>query len=159
MQRSTAITACCAVLVAFNSILQIVLFAPYAVFYVQVVTHGDKTNVSYDKVAQSVGLFLGIPLGARPDTARASKTRRRGQEIYSVHRSVLADWAAVHNHSSVREPGCACGPADHLCPACMCPSSGVLSGHLPRHHLVLLEDGLWIQSKLYPRFCRRKQQL
>lgn len=54
----------CAVLVAFNSLLQIVLFAPFAVFYVQVVSHGNKTNVSYSKVASSVGVFLGIPLGA-----------------------------------------------------------------------------------------------
>ncbi|KAL1641739.1 arsenicals resistance [Didymella pomorum] len=54
----------CAVLVAFNSILQIVLFAPLAIFYVQIVSHGAKTNVSYEKVAQSVGVFLGIPLGA-----------------------------------------------------------------------------------------------
>ncbi|KAF1974157.1 arsenical-resistance protein ACR3 [Bimuria novae-zelandiae CBS 107.79] len=54
----------CAVLVAFNSLLQIVLFAPFAVFYVQVVSHGEKTTVSYEKVAQSVGVFLGIPLGA-----------------------------------------------------------------------------------------------
>lgn len=54
----------CAVLVAFNSILQIVLFAPLAIFYVQIVSHGAKTNVSYDRVAQSVGVFLGIPLGA-----------------------------------------------------------------------------------------------
>ncbi|KAF2258446.1 arsenical-resistance protein ACR3 [Lojkania enalia] len=54
----------CAVLVAFNSILQIILFAPFAIFYVQVVSHGNKTNVSYSKVAQSVGVFLGIPLGA-----------------------------------------------------------------------------------------------
>ncbi|KAL1612615.1 arsenicals resistance [Paraconiothyrium brasiliense] len=54
----------CAVLVAFNSLLQIVLFAPFAVFYVQVVSHGERTNVSYEKVAQSVGVFLGIPLGA-----------------------------------------------------------------------------------------------
>ncbi|KAJ8106347.1 hypothetical protein OPT61_g9597 [Boeremia exigua] len=54
----------CAVLVAFNSILQIVLFAPLAIFYVQIVSHGAETSVSYDKVAQSVGVFLGIPLGA-----------------------------------------------------------------------------------------------
>ena len=54
----------CAVLVAFNSLLQIVLFAPFAVFYVQIVSHGEKTSVSYEKVAQSVGVFLGIPLGA-----------------------------------------------------------------------------------------------
>jgi ACR3 family arsenite transporter len=54
----------CAVLVAFNSILQIVLFAPFAIFYVQIVSHGNKTTVSYEGVAQSVGVFLGIPLGA-----------------------------------------------------------------------------------------------
>jgi ACR3 family arsenite transporter len=54
----------CAVLVAFNSILQIVLFAPMAIFYVQVVSRGDKTAVSYEGVAKSVGVFLGIPLGA-----------------------------------------------------------------------------------------------
>lgn len=55
----------CAVLVAFNSILQIVLFAPFAVFYIHVVSGSDDGNVvSYSKVAQSVGVFLGIPLGA-----------------------------------------------------------------------------------------------
>jgi ACR3 family arsenite transporter len=54
----------CAVLVAFNSILQIVLFAPLAIFYIEVVSDGDNVGVSYSKVAQSVGVFLGIPLGA-----------------------------------------------------------------------------------------------
>ncbi|KAF2839267.1 arsenical-resistance protein ACR3, partial [Patellaria atrata CBS 101060] len=55
----------CAVLVAFNSILQIVLFAPFAIFYLRVVSHSDSdTNVSYEKTATSVAVFLGIPLGA-----------------------------------------------------------------------------------------------
>jgi len=55
----------CAVLVAFNSILQIVLFAPFAVFYIKVVSHDTaQLSVSYSTVAQSVGVFLGIPLGA-----------------------------------------------------------------------------------------------
>lgn len=56
----------CAVLVAFNSILQMVLFAPFAVFYVRVVS-GDPTDVSgdlYEDAAVSVAVFLGIPLGA-----------------------------------------------------------------------------------------------
>lgn len=64
----------CAVLVAFNSILQIVLFAPFAIFYVQVVSHGEKTSVSYENVAQSVGVFLGIPLGAAVLTRLVLKT-------------------------------------------------------------------------------------
>ena len=54
----------CAVLVAVNSVLQIVLFAPLAVFYVQVVSGGEARRVSYRGVAQSVGVFLGMPLGA-----------------------------------------------------------------------------------------------
>lgn len=55
----------CAVLVAFNSILQIVLFAPLAVFYIKVVSNSsNKLTVSYTKVATSVAVFLGIPLGA-----------------------------------------------------------------------------------------------
>src|ERR1700760_3819770 len=50
----------CAVLVAFNSILQIVLFAPFAVFYIKVVSHSrDNLAVSYSKVATSVAVFLG----------------------------------------------------------------------------------------------------
>ncbi|KAI7496615.1 arsenical-resistance protein ACR3 [Hortaea werneckii] len=59
----------CAVLVAFNSILQIVLFAPFAVFYVQVVSGdpsptGGSQGELYSKAATSVAVFLGIPLGA-----------------------------------------------------------------------------------------------
>jgi ACR3 family arsenite transporter len=50
----------CAVLVAFNSILQIVLFAPFAVFYIKIVSHSQDTlTVSYSKVATSVAVFLG----------------------------------------------------------------------------------------------------
>ncbi|KAF2454604.1 sodium bile acid symporter family-domain-containing protein [Lineolata rhizophorae] len=55
----------CAVLVAFNSILQIVLFAPFAVFYINVVSHSeDEVRVGYSRVATSVAAFLGVPLGA-----------------------------------------------------------------------------------------------
>ncbi|GAB7356527.1 hypothetical protein MBLNU459_g7272t2 [Dothideomycetes sp. NU459] len=56
----------CALLVAFNSILQIVLFAPLAVFYTRVVSHDsdDGFTVHYGTVATSVAAFLGIPLGA-----------------------------------------------------------------------------------------------
>lgn len=59
----------CAVLVAFNSILQIVLFAPMAVFYIKVVSRsGDAVMVSYSKVATSVAVFLGkgFPLHPSP---------------------------------------------------------------------------------------------
>jgi ACR3 family arsenite transporter len=55
----------CAVLVAFNSILQIVLFAPLAIFYITIVSGDhDKLEIRYSTVATSVAVFLGIPLGA-----------------------------------------------------------------------------------------------
>jgi ACR3 family arsenite transporter len=51
----------CAVLVAFNSILQIVLYAPLSLFYINVVSHShNKIAVGYGKVATSVAVFLGM---------------------------------------------------------------------------------------------------
>jgi ACR3 family arsenite transporter len=50
----------CAVLVAFNSILQIILFAPFSVFYIKIVSHSPNSlAVSYSKVSISVAVFLG----------------------------------------------------------------------------------------------------
>lgn len=55
----------CAILVAINSILQMVLFAPLAIFFLNVIGNSDDNiHVSYSVVATSVGVFLGIPLGA-----------------------------------------------------------------------------------------------
>ncbi|KAG6040075.1 hypothetical protein E4U41_001416 [Claviceps citrina] len=60
----------CAILVAVNSMLQMVLFAPLAVLFIGIIggsdgDDGDKIhNPSYTLVATSVGVFLGIPLGA-----------------------------------------------------------------------------------------------
>jgi ACR3 family arsenite transporter len=61
----------CAILVAVNSILQMVLFAPLSIFFISVISgqSGDGEGaairgLSYEVVATSVGVFLGIPLGA-----------------------------------------------------------------------------------------------
>jgi len=55
----------CAILVAVNSILQMVLFAPLAVFFIRVIGHeSGSLDISYSIVATSVAVFLGIPLGA-----------------------------------------------------------------------------------------------
>ncbi|CZT10358.1 probable arsenite efflux transporter (ArsB) [Rhynchosporium graminicola] len=53
----------CAILVAVNSVLQMVLFAPLAILFLKVFDDGDET-VSYEVVAKSVAVFLGIPLAA-----------------------------------------------------------------------------------------------
>ena len=74
----------CAVLVAFNSLLQIVLFAPLAVFYIKIVSHaGEGLTVDYSRVAQSVAVFLGIPLGAAIIT-RLSLRRLLGERNYQM---------------------------------------------------------------------------
>nr|ACN65414.1 arsenite transporter-like protein [Pteris vittata] len=52
----------CAILVAINSILQIILYTPFALFYLKVVSGGSGLSVSTWTVAKSVLLFLGIPL-------------------------------------------------------------------------------------------------
>ena len=41
-----------------------VLYAPLAVLFVNVIGHSGSQTVSYSIVARSVGVFLGIPLGA-----------------------------------------------------------------------------------------------
>ncbi len=55
----------CAILVAINSVLQMILFAPLAVLFVRIIGgSGEGVNVSYSTVATSVAVFLGIPLAA-----------------------------------------------------------------------------------------------
>ena len=55
----------CAILVAINSILQMILFAPLALLYIKVFSdQAAEIDISYAIVAKSVGVFLGIPLGA-----------------------------------------------------------------------------------------------
>lgn len=76
----------CAVLVAVNSILQIVLFAPLAVFYVRVVSHdtGEVSGDLYRSSAVAVAVFLGIPLGAAIAT-RLALRRLLGEHSYQHH--------------------------------------------------------------------------
>ncbi|KAI4723499.1 arsenical-resistance protein ACR3 [Aureobasidium sp. EXF-10727] len=55
----------CAILVAINSILQMVLFAPLAILFINTISDPDtKIEVKYSTVATSVAAFLGIPLAA-----------------------------------------------------------------------------------------------
>lgn len=59
----------CAILVAINSMLQMVLFAPLAILFIRVIGDADGDGadgltIEYSLAAKSVGVFLGIPLGA-----------------------------------------------------------------------------------------------
>jgi len=54
----------CAILVAFNSILQIALYAPYALFLINVIGGSNDLQLDYGTVALAVLIYLGIPLAA-----------------------------------------------------------------------------------------------
>jgi ACR3 family arsenite transporter len=76
----------CAVLVALNSIFQIVMYSPLAYFYLVVVppwlgAEGTVVNIGMGDIAKSVLIFLGIPLAAGIIT-RFTMIRQRGKEWY-----------------------------------------------------------------------------
>ncbi|EPQ32061.1 uncharacterized protein PFL1_00259 [Pseudozyma flocculosa PF-1] len=54
----------CAVIVIINSFLQIVLYAPLALLFVNVISNDEGFELEYSKTAISVAIYLGIPLAA-----------------------------------------------------------------------------------------------
>ncbi|EFJ28165.1 arsenite efflux protein-like protein [Selaginella moellendorffii] len=54
----------CAILVAFNSLLQIILYGPLSLFFLEVLSRDTGIHVGMWEVAKSVLLFLGAPLAA-----------------------------------------------------------------------------------------------
>ena len=79
----------CAVLVAVNSVLQMILYAPLAVFFIKVISRSSSTiEVSYAVVARSVAVFLGIPLGF----AILTRTIVRGCISATWYDRVLMKW-------------------------------------------------------------------
>ncbi|MEW5718329.1 MAG: ACR3 family arsenite efflux transporter [Chloroflexota bacterium] len=78
----------CAVLVALNSVFQIVMYSPLAYFFLVVVpgwfgVAGTVVNISMADIAKSVLIFLGIPLAAGIIT-RFYFLRTRGHEWYET---------------------------------------------------------------------------
>ncbi len=78
----------CAVLVALNSVFQIVMYSPLAYLFLVVVpgwfgVAGTVVNIGMADIAKSVLIFLGIPLAAGIIT-RFTLLRQRGQEWYET---------------------------------------------------------------------------
>jgi ACR3 family arsenite transporter len=78
----------CAVLVALNSIFQIVMYSPLAYLYLKLVPgwlgfEGTVANITMWDIAKSVLIFLGIPLAAGIIT-RFYFLRRKGHEWYET---------------------------------------------------------------------------
>jgi len=78
----------CAVLVALNSVFQIVMYSPLAYFYLVIVPDwfgvpGTTVDISMWDIAKSVLIFLGLPLAAGVIT-RFTLLRRKGAEWYDT---------------------------------------------------------------------------
>ena len=71
-------------LVALNSLLQIALFAPFALLYINTISPPSTSiTISYSTVATSVGVFLGIPLAGAVLT-RLCLFKLLGEAKYAV---------------------------------------------------------------------------
>ena len=86
----------CAILVAVNSILQMVFYAPLAILFIKVVSGDDDARaVSYGVVAKSVAVFLGIPLGAAIFTQLLLR-KIAGNEWYAkIFISWVSPWSLI----------------------------------------------------------------
>lgn len=86
----------CAILVAVNSILQMVLFAPLAVFFIRVISHeSGPLDISYEVVATSVGAFLGIPLAAAMLSRFGLRAVAGPQWYENVFLKFVAPWSLI----------------------------------------------------------------
>lgn len=54
----------CAIVVIMNSVLQIVLYSPMCLFFVNVISGEKSLKLEYGKTAIAVLIYLGIPLVA-----------------------------------------------------------------------------------------------
>jgi ACR3 family arsenite transporter len=86
----------CAILVAINSILQMVLYAPLALLFIKVISREEGTlDIEYSTVAKSVAVFLGIPLGAAILTRFALRKATSPRFYDEVFLKFAAPWSLI----------------------------------------------------------------
>jgi arsenite transporter len=54
----------CAIIVIVNSVLQIILYSPMCLLFINVISHEDQLKLEYGQTAIAVLIYLGIPLAA-----------------------------------------------------------------------------------------------
>ncbi|TVY35971.1 Arsenical-resistance protein, partial [Lachnellula subtilissima] len=86
----------CAILVAINSLLQIVLYAPLALLFIKVISGEEGTlNIDYSTVAKSVAVFLGIPLAAAILTRFSLRKLTSARWYDQVFLKCAAPWSLI----------------------------------------------------------------
>ncbi|KAG9570712.1 arsenical-resistance protein, partial [Aureobasidium melanogenum] len=86
----------CAILVAINSILQIVLYAPLAIFFINIISHSSSgITPSYSLVSTSVAAFLGIPLGAAILTRLVLRAITKDDWYDRIFLKWVAPWSLI----------------------------------------------------------------
>ncbi|KAJ0117756.1 Arsenical-resistance protein Acr3 [Diaporthe amygdali] len=86
----------CAILVAINSFLQMVLYAPMAVFFLSIISGGSAAQgISYTTVATSIAVFLGIPLGAAIMTRFLVRRLGSSRWYNEVFMHFLSPWSLI----------------------------------------------------------------
>jgi ACR3 family arsenite transporter len=87
----------CAVLVIINSVLQLVLYAPYQIFFCYVISNNNASNTSltYFTVFKTVSFFMGIPM-ALGFLIRFSFLKTVGKETYNKRiLPFISPWALI----------------------------------------------------------------
>ncbi|TLS22596.1 uncharacterized protein PpBr36_06547 [Pyricularia pennisetigena] len=86
----------CAILVAVNSILQMVLFAPLAVLFIGIISRETQgLDAKYTVVATSVAVFLGIPFGAAVITRFAIRVTLGPEWFEKVFLRFISPWSLI----------------------------------------------------------------
>ncbi|TVY28068.1 Arsenical-resistance protein [Lachnellula hyalina] len=86
----------CAILVAINSLLQIVLYAPLALLFIKVISSEEGTlDIEYSTVAKSVAVFLGIPLAAAILTRFSLRKLTSARWYDQVFLKCAAPWSLI----------------------------------------------------------------
>lgn len=90
----------CAMLVVFNSLLQVVLFSPYAVLFVNHLgvspgTEDPSLRLDYPGVSRAVGIYLGIPLAAGMITRFGAKILLPDKRKFNKFMNTIGPLAVV----------------------------------------------------------------
>jgi ACR3 family arsenite transporter len=94
----------CAILVIINSILQIILYSPMSLFFINVISGQNTLTLQYGKTAIAVCIYLGIPLLAGVITRFGVMSligRKRFENAFSPYFGPLALVGLLYTYVSI----------------------------------------------------------